>query len=247
MLDCLIIDDEQRFRDVIKEYINNQANLRLVGEANSVKSGIELIESNSFDLLFLDIELPDGVSFDILQKFPTRDFQVIFTTGHNDYAIKAIKHSAIDYLLKPIDANEFDFAVQKAIKMHGNKANNQKLDLMLSNIKNNSFSKVVLHTANGYEFLDKNKIIYCEADISYTIFHMVNKQKIVASMNMKKVHEILTENIFFRIHKSFIVNLEQIEKINKADGGTVVMLNGVTLPISRRKKEEFYKKIGIDK
>jgi two-component system LytT family response regulator len=247
MLNCAIIDDEQRFIDVIKKYIYNHAQLSFVREAHCVKSGIELIKNNQFDLVFLDIELSDGVSFDILEQFPNRDFQVIFTTGHNDYAIKAIKHSAIDYLLKPIDVDEFNIAVQKSLEMHGNRLNNLKLDLMLSSIKNNSFSKVVLNTETGFEFLDKSEIIHCEASVSYTVFYLKHGQKIIAALNIKKVQELLSESNFFRIHKSYVVNIDYIKKINKTEGGTVVMVNGVTLPISRRKKETFYKKVGINK
>lgn len=245
MITCLIVDDEKQFVHVIENYISKFHELNLIGTAGSIKEATELIVKLQPDLIFLDIELTDGMSFEILANFPNRNFQVIFTTGHNDYAIKAIKHSAIDYLLKPVQESEFNEAVEKAIKLYGNKSNTQKLELMLSNMSKNEFSKIAIHSIDGVEFIDKKDILYCEADVSYTTFFLENNFKIVSTNNLKKVESILIENNFFRLHKSFIVNIDKIKKVYKTEGGSVLMKNETNIPIARRRKDEFMKKLGI--
>ena len=245
MLNAIIIDDEQRFIDVIKDYLSRIDAVQLTGEAKSVVEGVALIKEVQPDLIFLDIELPDGISFEILSQFPNKNFQVIFTTGHNEYAIKAIKHSAIDYLLKPIPENDFVSAVHKAINLHGNKVNAQKLELMLSNLSNNEFSKIAIPSMDGFEFIDKKQIVCCEADVSYTTFHLADNQKIVSTNNIKKIEDVLSEKNFFRLHKSFIVNIKHIRKVFKTDGGSVLMSNNVTIPIARRRKDEFMKLLSL--
>lgn len=245
MITCLIVDDEQGFVNVIENYVSSIPELNLLGSAGSVAKATELIINLRPELIFLDIELSDGMSFEILSNFPNRNFQVIFTTGHNDYAIKAIKHSAIDYLLKPVIEEEFKLAVEKAIKLHGDKSNAKKLELMLSNLSKNEFSKIAIHSIDGIEFIDKKDILYCEADVSYTTFYLENNKKIVSTNNIKKMESILLENNFFRLHKSFIVNIDKIQKVFKTEGGSVLMQNDITIPIARRRKDEFMKILGV--
>lgn len=245
MTTCLIVDDEKHFVQVLENYVSKFSGLQLLGTASSVQSAISQIVKLEPQLIFLDIELTDGTSFEILSNFPKKNFQVIFTTGHNDYAIKAIKHSAIDYLLKPIQENEFNEAVEKAIQLNGNIANAQKLELMLSNLSKNEFSKIAIHSIDGIEFIDKRNIIYCEADVSYTTFYLEGGKKLVSTNNIKKVESLLLENNFFRLHKSFIVNIDKIQKVFKADGGSVQMQNDDIIQIARRRKEEFMKLLGI--
>ncbi|MGB1017676.1 MAG: LytR/AlgR family response regulator transcription factor [Chitinophagales bacterium] len=244
MITCLIVDDENRFVEVIENYVSKFPRLQLIGTAASVAEATELILELQPQLIFLDIELTDGTSFEILSNFPNRNFQVIFTTGHNDYAIKAIKHSAIDYLLKPVQEDEFTEAVEKAMQLDGNKSNAQKLELMLSNITKNEFSKIAIPSIDSFEFINKNNIIYCKADVSYTTIYLENK-KIVSTNNIKKIEDILTESNFFRLHKSFIVNIDKIQKVLKTEGGSVIMPNDVQIPIARRRKDEFMKMLGI--
>lgn len=245
MLTAVIIDDEQRFISVIKDYLSRIPELTLVGEANSVAEGIQVLKDKTPDLVFLDIELPDGNSFEILTAFPNKNYQTIFITGHNEYAIKAIKHSAIDYLLKPIQESDFILAVHKAIQMHGNKMNNLKLELMLANIGKNEFSSVAIPSIDGTEFFDKQDVICCEADVSYTKFYLTGDRVVLSTNNIKKIEDLLTEKEFFRVHKSYIVNLKHIRKVLKADGGAVLLSNGIKIPIARRRKEEFMKLLNL--
>lgn len=245
LISCLIVDDEQRFVHVLENYVSKFSMLKLLGTASSVAEATEQIINLQPELIFLDIELTDGTSFEILSKFPNRNFQVIFTTGHNDYALKAIKHSAIDYLLKPVQEDEFKLAVEKAIQLHGDKSNAQKLELMLSNLNKNEFSKIAIHSIDGIEFINKKDVLYCEADVSYTTFFLENDKKVVSTNNIKKVESILLENNFFRLHKSFIVNIDKIKKVYKTEGGSVMMQNEVVISIARRRKDEFMKILGI--
>lgn len=245
MINCIIVEDEIRFSNTLVGYIEKIPQLNLLGVFKSVQESIVNIELLNPDLLFLDIELKDGQSFEILNHFSDKQFQVIFTTGYYDYAIKAIKHSAIDYLLKPVNELDFSKAVKKAIQFHGNKLNAQKVELMLSNLQKNEFSKIAIHSIDGIEFIDKEDILFCEAEVSYTTFFLEGNKKLVSSNNIKKIESILSEKNFFRLHKSFIVNINKIKKVYKTDGGYVEMPNGYKIPIARRRKEEFMNLLGL--
>lgn len=242
---AIIIDDELLCRNAIAEKIINHPSVDIVGQAKNVQEGILLIKKVSPEILFLDVEMPDGTGFNLLEQFPSRNFQVIFTTGHNDYAIKAFKHSAIDYLLKPVEKEDLYSAVDRAILQVKQANSTKKIEFMLNSLKNNNFSKLALPVADGVEFLNKPEILYCEADGSYSHIHLVNGDKIIVTYNLKKMSDLLGEKDFYRIHKSYIIALEAIEKILHSEGGSVVLSNQKIIPLARRRKEEFLKLLGL--
>ena len=189
--------------------------------------------------------MPDGTGFNLLEQFQNPKFQVIFTTGHNDFAIKAFKHSAIDYLLKPIEKEELIPAIDRAVEQINIANKGEKIEFMLSSLEQNKFTKLALPSADGIEFVEKNDIIFCEADGSYTQIHLINDKKILSSYNLKKIGDLLSDKHFFRVHKSFVISLQHIEKVNHSEGGVVVMSNTHSIPIARRRKDEFLKFIGL--
>lgn len=245
MLKAIIIDDELLCRKAILEKIAHHPTLEIVGQAKNVQEGAALVKQLSPDILFLDVEMPDGTGFNLLEQFPSRNFQVIFTTGHNDYAIKAFKHSAIDYLLKPVEKEDLNSAINRAILQLNQTYNSQKIAFMLNSLENNNFSKLAIPVIDGIEFLSKNEILYCEADGSYSHIHLFNGSIITTTYNLKKISDLLGEKSFYRVHKSYIIALEAIDKILHSEGGSVVLNNQKTIPIARRRKEDFLKLLGL--
>jgi len=246
MLNALIIDDEQHCIDNLLVLLSKEENINIIGTAMSVSNSIDLIKKLNPELIFLDIDLPDGTGFDLLEAFPNPNFQVIFTTGHNKYAIKAFKHSAIDYLMKPVEKVELIEAIGKANQQKGNSSNIKKLELMIKSLQQNSFSKIALPSMDSCEFINKEEIICCESDSNYTFLYLIDNRKLITTLSLKKVCELLTDQIFFRVHKSFVININFIKKIMKSDGGQVVLDNDMQIPIARRRKEEFMQLIGMN-
>ena len=245
MTTAVIIDDELHCREALIALIDKQASLSLVGHAENVNSGVQLIKDKQPQILFLDVEMPDGTGFQLLEHFKNPTFQVIFTTGHNAFAIKAFKHSAIDYLLKPIQKEELFDAIDRAILQINQSNNHEKIELMLESLENSKFNKLAIPGVSGIDFVDKKEIFCCEADGSYTTFHLMNGTKLTCTYNLKKVDDLLNGNSFFRIHKSYIIALNSIDKILHADGGFVLLKNQMEIPIARRRKDEFLKLLGL--
>lgn len=244
MLKTLIVEDEQHCIDALLEHLQPYKQIKILGIANNLSIAKQKIEQLKPDLLFLDIELPDGVSFELLAQFPTPNFQVIFTTGHNDYAIKAFRHSAVDYLLKPIEKKELDEAVRKVFS-NRNDNQRQKLELMIKSLEKNTFSKLALPGIDSFELVEKKDIMYCEAEGSYTNIYTADTRKIVTTHPLKKLDSLLFESHFFRLHKSHVININFIKKILKSDGGQVLMGNDEIVPIARRRKDEFFELLGM--
>jgi len=242
MLRALVIDDMASIR---KEYISiirsNCPQVSIVGEADSVASAVRQIKQLSPDLIFLDVDMPDGTGFDLLQRLKPFDFKVIFITGHEEFAIKAFRFSAIDYLLKPLDAAQLADAVKKA----QNALNREHFDFKLSNLFTNmerpkSLQKLILKTFDKIYSVNIQDIVNCESDGNYTIFHFINAPKLLVSTNLKEYETLLTPHSFFRTHKSHLINLAYFDHFLKADGGnTIVMKNKLAVPLSVRRKEEF--------
>ena len=242
---AVLIDDENDSIEVMQMLLAKHCpTVEVVAWANSVDDGLKIINEYNPHLVFLDVEMPGKNGFEVLKEITNPSFHVIMVTGYENYAIKAIKHSAIDYLLKPVAEEDFTQAVNKAIELKGNELSARKLELMLSNMTKNEFSKIAIPSIDSFEFIDKKDILYCEADVSYTTIYLENK-KIVSTNNIKKLESILTETNFFRLHKSFIVNIDKIQKVLKTDGGSVVMPNDIQIPIARRRKDEFMQIIGL--
>ncbi len=243
-----IIDDEQEARELLEKILNKYIDdIQIVGMADSVEQGVELINNNEINLLLLDVELTDGTGFDILTQLNNINFEVIFVTGYDKYALNAIKFNCLDYILKPIDITEVKEAVEKARLKIEDKFFKKRISNLLNNLnnKNTNNNKIALPTSKGLEFVKINDIIKLESDQSYTWIYLINNNKILTTKYLKEYENILEGYPFFRVHRAFIVNINHIVKYEKEDGGQVVMSDGSIVLISRRKKESFLKKIRI--
>lgn len=238
-INAAVIDDEQNSRDVISKIINDHFNNININTAKNVESGIRLINENDPDIVFLDIDMPDGTGFDLLKKINSHRFKLIFITAYQEHAIKAIKFCALDYILKPVNATELIEAVYKAVQEIDNEVNQQKITAFLSNIENISQKpkKLVLNTSDNIYVVNIEDIIRCQSDNNYTIFYLNNNKKIVMSKTLKEYDNLLSENNFVRIHQSHLINISYIERFDKKDTGNVFMKDNSKIPVSVRKKE----------
>lgn len=243
MHSCLIIDDENRsietLSKIILTYCENR--LEILGIANNIEEAYPLILNKKPDIVFLDIEMPFGSGFDLLERFDSINFQVIFTTGFDQYAITAIKFSALDYLLKPINIQEVKDAVEKAIKNIASNDITNNFKILLESLKmpKNTSNKIPLPVLNGLELVQIDQIVYCEADEDYTHVFLKDGSKKVVTKSIKDFEEHLTSYGFFRIHHSFLINKTYIKKYTKGEGGTVMTELDIEIPVSRRRKIEF--------
>lgn len=240
---ALIVDDEHKNRETLVKLIDQFCyGIKVIGQAENVQQAKDFIDANKPQIVFLDIEMPGGNGFTLLEKFDKPNFQLIFTTAHADYAIKAIKFAALDYLLKPINVNELKIAVEKAIDSIQNTTNqsiDQRFDVLKDNQKNEGFDfkKIALPSLEGIEFYEISEILRCEADRAYCNFYLTNGQKITVSKSLREFEELLSECNFFRVHKSNMVNLGHIKKYIKGKGGYVVLSDDSHVDVSVRKKE----------
>lgn len=243
----LIVEDEVRSRDFLKSLIQEFCpELEVCGSAGNVEEAVTFINTHCLDIVFMDIEMQTGTGFDVLQQVKQRNFHVIFTTAYDHYAIKAIKFSAVDYLLKPINLEELQQAVTKAIENIHQKAEGNKLDLLIQNLKRppgEDFS-ISLSTSEGVEFIQLANIIRLEANGPYTTFFMKEKRKIMVSKNLKEYELLLFDHGFFRVHNSHIISLKEVRKMIRTDGGYAVMNDDSQIAISPRKKDEFMELMG---
>ncbi len=240
-LKTIIVDDETdavNFIDsIIREYCPK---LEVVGKAHSAKEGSKLIIEKTPDIVFLDVEMPQGSGFDLLANFPEKSFEVIFITAFNHYAIKAIKFSAVDYILKPININEFISAVDKVIdKRSDHDHRGGSYNALLENVRSSLPSKLAIPTSEGMEYLNTREILRVEADRSYSWFFLTDRRKILVSRNLKEYQELLADRNFFRTHNSHLINLEHVKKYIRHEGGAVELVDGSQVPISRGKRDLF--------
>lgn len=237
----IIIDDEKNSRETLREMLLRYCRMAVIGEADGVESGAEAIKNLQPNLVFLDIKMNDGTGFDLLRKIENRNFHVIFTTAYDQYAINAIRYSALDYLLKPIDIEELKTAVERArteIQKADESTNDPKVDVLLQNtINTDRLQKIVLSTSEGMHIVEVNDIIRCEADDYYTHVFITGRKPIMISKTLKEIENTLSGNTFVRTHKSHLVNLKFIKTYVKSDGGYLILQNGENVPVSRRKKE----------
>lgn len=248
MLKAVIIEDEPLSRETLKSLLTDFCeNVAVVGMAGNVQEGITLLETVKTDVVFLDIELQTGSGFDILKAIKKRDFEVIFTTAFEQYAIKAIKFSSIDYLLKPIDIEELQEAVEKARRFRDLLKSNDddRLSMLLKNIeeKNEPQKKICLSTSDGLEFIEVEDIKYCEANGSYTNFYIKPDQKIMVSKNLKEYENLLESSHFMRVHNSFLINLNEVKKFVKSEGGYILMKDDKQIAISSGKRDQFLERM----
>jgi two-component system LytT family response regulator len=238
----VIIEDEEKSVLVIKNLTQQFAmDLQLAGTAGSVGQSVELIERQSPQLIFLDVQIADGSGFDVLRKFVDRSFEVIFITAHNQYAVEAFRFAATDYLLKPIGIPEFIEAVERACGRIREKSSHGQIDVLLRHLSQGGRQdrKVCVPTTIGHEFIDLKDIVWCNSEGGYTIFHLVNNSKVISSRNLGSYEELLCANNFYRIHHTSIINLSYIKSYIKGKNSYVVMTNGAKLEISQRRKNDF--------
>ena len=246
MITAIIVDDEEKSRITLNNLVTKHCPSVSVKQlCESVDSAVEAIKKHKPDLVLLDIEMPFHSGFNLLERIKEPEFEVIFTTAYDHYAIKAIRFSAIDYLLKPIDVDELKIAMQKVESKQsvpGNKF--EKFELLLSNLKGKSV-KIAVPAFDGLQMINADDIIKCTADESYTHISLTTGQKIVVSKLLKDYEELLEGYNFFRIHNSSLINLKHVTKYVKGEGGYVIMSDGETCEVSRRKKNELILKLSV--
>jgi len=248
MIKAIIVDDEKKCISLLqKMLVDVFPEVEIITATTQPDEAIKTIRTQQPDLVFLDIEMPNKSGFEVLEATRDIDYTVIFTTAYHQYAIKAIKFSALDYLLKPIDADELRDAMIRFKLKQKNHRHDTQLNLLFDNLKNQGggFKRLSLATNQGVIFINTTDIIYCEASGGYTYFHMKNGDKLITSKTMKDYEDVLTGNDFFRIHHSYLINTAQIKRYIKGEGGIAVMSNNAELPVSKRKKDEFIKCLGL--
>ena len=242
MIKAIIIDDEHNNIVTLNSFISKYClNIEVIATAENVKSGIETININKPDLVFLDIEMPDGSGFDLLESFEKVNFQVIFVTAYDQYAIKAFQYSAIDYLLKPINPEMLVKAVHKINSETKLDEIEKKIKTLLQN--KTKTTSLALPTFEGIQVEKIENILYCSSDNNYTIFNFTNNRKLMVSKTLKEYDTLLSENNFLRIHQKHLINLKAVNKYVKGEGGYVIMNDGTSLDVSRRRKNAFIEAI----
>jgi len=244
MIKAVIVDDEQKAIDSLSWELDKfNSEIEIINTFNNPEKAIQFLNSNSTDCLFLDINMPTMDGFQFLDKLSKRDFSVVITTAYNEYALKALKHEAIDYLLKPIDSDDLKETIKKIQKHSANNLSISKIEEVLLNFnKNFNQKKITISTDGKLVFLETENIIYIESDGNYSTFIMQDNQKIVVTKKLKEVNAILPENYFFRIHNSYIINLNKIKEFIKNDG-YVVMVTNDKIPVARQRKSDFLDKV----
>lgn len=240
-----MIDDEIHCRKtlgmLLKEYCPD---VQVTEQCEDAESGLTAIQRHKPHLVFLDIEMPNMNGFEMLEKLPEIHFEIIFTTSYDQYAIKAIRFSALDYLLKPVDPKELQRAVQKVAERLQHPLP-QQLEILLQKLHQpaSNIQKIALPTMEGLQMIAVNSIISCASDSNYTVFFLKNKQKLIVSRPLKEIEEMLEEYSFLRVHNSHLVSLNEIDKYVKGEGGYLVMTDGSTVDVSRSKKETLLNKL----
>ena len=247
MLTAIIIDDESSSRNALRQkLINHCADIIVIAECENGEEGIKNIEEKNPDIIFLDVEMPRMNGFTMLQQLHNRNFELIFITAYDHYAIKAIKFSALDYLVKPFEVADLKSAVEKVVQRRNQAHRNDRLELLLQNfmLEKKEQQRIAIPSMEGLQFVNMNDIIYLEAQSNYTIIFLNDSYKITVSKTLNDFEELLPPAVFIRIHHSHIINKNAVEKYIKGEGGQVMMKNGIMLDVARRKKDEFMRAIG---
>lgn len=241
MIRAIIVEDEKHSRETLRGLLDRYCrNVIVVAEADSYRGGLAVIKEFNPQLVFLDIQMPDGSGFRMLEEIDEINFEIIFTTAFDQFAIKAIKYSALDYLLKPIDPEELANALKKVEQKISKLAVNQNIQVLLDNIKNKDADphKIVLSTSEKIHVIETDQILRCESDNYYTNFFLTDGKQILISKTLKENEEMLGGHNFIRPHKSHLVNVKYIKGYLRSDGGYIEMTDGSKIPVSRRKREK---------
>ncbi|NVK52968.1 MAG: response regulator transcription factor [Flavobacteriaceae bacterium] len=232
---AIIVEDEEVSRKILKKYLAKYCpNVELLGEASNITDGLELIQKHELDLVFLDVEMPFGNGFDLLEKVENRTFETIFVTAYDHYAIEALNNHASYYLLKPISIDELIKAINIVAEIK--EKENELQNTVLSPSGNSIEGKITIPQQDGFEILDVNDIIFCKADDNYTEIYTSSPKKKLVSKTLKYFEDMLEKYGFVRIHKSYLVNLNKIVKYKKGKGGSVMVSNGKEILVSASKK-----------
>lgn len=236
MLKAVIIEDESSSREILRNYLAKYCkNVDVLGEAASVREGLELLAESEPDVVFLDVEMPFGNAFDLLDQLPERSFETVFVTAYNTYALEALNNHAAYYLMKPINIDELIKSVSYVAEIK--EKENALEDRILKSKLNKAEGKITLPQQDGFLVLNISDILYCKADDNYTEIYLVNK-KLLVSKTLKYFEEALTDYPFARIHKSYLVNVNEVIKYRKGKGGSVIVSNGKELSVSASKKKQ---------
>lgn len=239
----IIVDDERIARETLRDFLDDYTQgTEIIGLATSKSEGISMISELNPDLVFLDIEMPGGNGFDLLEQIEEIDFEVIFTTAYGHYAIQAIKYAALDYIMKPLDIAELQAAVEKAKEKTDKPKENFDLiqiKTLLKNLRGESKpNHIVIPEVGGFKVVNTADLLYCKSDKAYTEIY-TTIAKLISSKSLKEYDAMLADESFFRVNKSFVINLAHVAEYRKGEGGTVIMSNGYEIEVSRRKKQEF--------
>ncbi|SFD06678.1 two component transcriptional regulator, LytTR family [Chitinophaga sp. CF118] len=245
---AIIVDDEQHCIDALQTMLQKKCpEVTVLGGVNSVKEAKDLIEALQPDVVFLDVEMPHQNGFELLKLFDKITFDVIFTTAYEQYALKAIKFNALDYLLKPFSIKELQDAIQKCVSRRNGQSAEQHspIEVFLQNMKtlHQTHKKIALPTINGLVFMPVQNIVRCESTGNYTRIFFTDKKNLMVSRPLKEFEELLTDVDFFRVHNSHLINLQQMQSYIQGEGGFALMSDGTQVEVSRRRKADFLKKV----
>lgn len=241
MIKAIAVDDEQPSLDLIVSMVRMyfSKSIFLVDSCNDIEDALVSIETNRPNLLFLDICIKGKTAFDLLKKIDTKSIDVIFVTAHSEYAIKAIRHSAIDYLMKPLDIVSFNTAVKRYLSKRHKDDKVDRLDVLLKSMEsfNPTSPKVAFSLEKGFKFVSTAKILYCSSDSNYCHVYLIDGQSFVVSKTLKYIETTLPDDKFLRVHKSYLVNRSFIAEYLNEDGGYLMLNTGDKIPVSNRKKK----------
>jgi len=245
MLRAVLIDDDESNLSALSEKISNHCKqVEVIARCDNPEDGIRVIDELKPDIVFLDIEMPQMNGFVMLQQLTNKNFELIFVTAYDHYAIKAIRSCALDYLVKPVDVEELKAAVGKVAEVRNKSNSSSQLDLLLEHLQKKQPKLLTIPTTDGLQFINIEDIIYLEANDNYSNIYLSTNQKFLVSRTLKDFEELLPPDIFIRIHHSSIVNKFYVDKYIRGEGGQVVMRNGNVLDVSKRKKSDFLQAIG---
>jgi two-component system LytT family response regulator len=251
MIKAIIIDDVEKARSALKSDIKTYCpTVQVIGEADGVETGLQLIKNTSPDVIFLDIRMSDGSGFDLIAKLRQQGsipFQIIFTTAYDEYAIKAFKFSAIDYLLKPVDHEDLIQAVQKIKTTDVQSSLKENMELLLESMKSikTSNKRIALNSIDKIQVVNVDDIIQCESQKNYTLFYLTNKKQVIVTRTLKEFEDMLEGDNFLRVHHSHLINVKHLKEYVKTDGGYAMMSDGSEVPVSVRKKEYLLNLLGL--